>query len=161
MSPFNQPIVLLSPGLLALGNFPPASRTLRHAAVRSVAPATPYLHNASSCVNSGIHFGSNLGLHCMVSFFRIEFSKESMSSAFAIPLFCGDDGSTTNPDTAAPTVAFVKILMMSRREDVNCGENAQPFSGHVAVNRAIKSTLLFIIMVVLDDYAMMICLVWR
>jgi hypothetical protein len=51
MSPFNQPIVLLSPGLLALGNCPPASRTLRHAAVRSVAPATPYLHNASSCVN--------------------------------------------------------------------------------------------------------------
>jgi len=60
----------------------------------------------------------------MVSFFRIEFSKESMSSAFAIPLFSGDDGSTTNPDTAAPTVAFVKMLMMSRREDVNCGENA-------------------------------------
>jgi len=59
----------------------------------------------------------------MVSFFRIEFSKESMSSAFAIP-FCGDDGSTTNPDTAAPTVAFVKMLMMSRREDVDCGENA-------------------------------------
>lgn len=30
----------------------------------------------------------------------------------------------------------------------------------MAVNRAIKSTLLFIIMVVLDDYAM-VCLVWR
>lgn len=59
----------------------------------------------------------------MVSFFRIEFSKESMSSAFAIP-FCRDDGSTANPDTAAPTVAFVKMLMMSRREDDNCGENA-------------------------------------
>jgi hypothetical protein len=46
-----------------------------------------------------------------------------MSSAFAIP-FCRDDGSTANPDTAAPTVAFVKMLMMSRREDDNCGENA-------------------------------------
>jgi len=101
-----------------VGNSPPASRTRRHAAVRASAPGTPYLQSASSAVNFGIHFESNLGLHCVVSFSMSDFSKESISSAHAS---CDlvDPIITPAVAAAAPTVILlttsskISLLCMS------------------------------------------------
>ena len=43
-----------------------------HIILYTYSPETPYLHNASSPLNLGIHLGSSFELHCVVSFSRKE-----------------------------------------------------------------------------------------
>ena len=112
ISPFNHPIVLRSFVLLEFGNCPPLSRTRLHAAVRSVAPCTPYLHNASSCVNLGIHLGSSFGLHLSVSDAINPCSNASKSSALAAIEY--DSPNTTADDSVEMSdIKFRLLLQLS------------------------------------------------
>ena len=113
ISPLSHPCVLRSPVLL-VGNCPPASRTRIHASVRASAPGTPYLHNASSGVNFGIHLGSNFGLHWVVSCSRREFSNESISSAFD-----GEETEEEANDVIVRSDAVKTLLMTSLRVELS------------------------------------------
>mmetsp|Transcript_15782 Transcript_15782/g.24771 ORF Transcript_15782/g.24771 Transcript_15782/m.24771 type:complete len:169 (-) Transcript_15782:170-676(-) len=155
MGLFTQPAVSLSPFLLP-GKFPPAALTLVHASVLASAPGTPYLHNASSAVSLGMHFESNFELHSVVSFWRREFSKESMSSAFA------DGGVVVEMiavAAAADMVHFVMVWRISRLcidnedddlvvvlvFDVVGGANAEQFPASATI--AMQQLMLLIIII--------------